>query len=113
MLESLLRLGRTLGVQVVAQGIETPEQLRALGRMGCELGQGPLFSPPLEAAQALKLAEARSPGGYAGGLNLVGRLGVAVLWIDYCPAHHFAFNKEICFPASSDSDAAFRCSMGA
>jgi Amt family ammonium transporter len=57
MLESLLRLGQTLGMQVVAQGIETPEQLRALGRMGCQLGQGPLLSPPLEAAQAAKLAE--------------------------------------------------------
>jgi diguanylate cyclase (GGDEF)-like protein/PAS domain S-box-containing protein len=56
-LESLLRLGRKLGVQVVAQGIETPEQLRALALMGCDLGQGPLFSQPLEAAQALKLAE--------------------------------------------------------
>jgi Amt family ammonium transporter len=56
-LESLLRLGRTLGVAVVAKGIETPEQLRALGRMGCELGQGLLFSPALEAAQALKMAE--------------------------------------------------------
>lgn len=57
MLESLLRLVRTLGVQVVAQGIESIEQLRALSRMGCELGQGPLFSPALEAAAALKLAE--------------------------------------------------------
>ena len=56
-LESLLRLGRTLGVQVVAQGIQTPEQLRALTRMGCQLGQGPLLSPALDAAQALKLAE--------------------------------------------------------
>jgi EAL domain-containing protein (putative c-di-GMP-specific phosphodiesterase class I) len=44
-------------VQVVAQGIETPEQLRALTRMGCQLGQGPLLSPPLDAIQALKLAE--------------------------------------------------------
>jgi len=57
LLESLLRLGRTLGVQVVAQGIETPEQLRALSRMGCELGQGLLFSPALDSGQALKLAE--------------------------------------------------------
>lgn len=56
-LESLLKLVRTLGVQAVAQGIETPEQLRALKRMGCELGQGPLFSPALDAAQALTLAE--------------------------------------------------------
>ncbi len=56
-LESLLRLSRTLGVRVVAQGIETSEQLSALCRMGCEMGQGPLFSPPLEAVSALKLAE--------------------------------------------------------
>jgi EAL domain-containing protein (putative c-di-GMP-specific phosphodiesterase class I) len=56
-LDSLLRLGRTLGVQVVAQGIETPEQLRALARMGCELGQGSLLSPLLDAPQALALAE--------------------------------------------------------
>jgi Amt family ammonium transporter len=57
LLDSLLRLGHTLGVQVVAQGIETPEQLRVLGRMGCEFGQGSVFSAPLDAAQALKLAE--------------------------------------------------------
>jgi EAL domain-containing protein (putative c-di-GMP-specific phosphodiesterase class I) len=56
-LESLLKLGRTLGVQVVAQGIETNEQLRALMRLGCDLGQGRLLSPILDAAQALQLAE--------------------------------------------------------
>jgi diguanylate cyclase (GGDEF)-like protein/PAS domain S-box-containing protein len=58
MLESLLKLGRTLGVQVVAQGIETNEQLRALLQLGCELGQGNLLSPGLDAVQALQLAEA-------------------------------------------------------
>jgi len=56
-LESLLRLGRTLGVQVVAQGIETNEQLRGLMRLGCDLGQGRLLSPNLDALQALQLAE--------------------------------------------------------
>ncbi|MGA2890512.1 MAG: EAL domain-containing protein [Terracidiphilus sp.] len=56
-LESLIHLGAKLGVQVVAQGIETPEQMEALGRMGCELGQGPLLSPPLEPSQAQKFAE--------------------------------------------------------
>jgi Amt family ammonium transporter len=56
-LESLLRLGRTLGVQVVAQGIETSEQLRALMRLGCDLGQGRLLSADLDAANALQLAE--------------------------------------------------------
>jgi Amt family ammonium transporter len=56
-LESLLHLGRTLGVQVVAQGIETAEQLEALCRLGCELGQGQLLSDALEAKEAHKLAE--------------------------------------------------------
>jgi EAL domain-containing protein (putative c-di-GMP-specific phosphodiesterase class I) len=56
-LESLLKLGRTLGVQVVAQGIDTSEQLRALMRLGCDLGQGRLLSPNLDAVQALQLAE--------------------------------------------------------
>ena len=56
-LEALLRLGRTLGVQVVAQGIDTSEQLRALMRLGCDLGQGRLLSPSLDGLQALQLAE--------------------------------------------------------
>jgi EAL domain-containing protein (putative c-di-GMP-specific phosphodiesterase class I) len=57
-LESLIHLGNTLGLQIVAQGIETPKQLAALSRMGCALGQGPLLSPPLEPERALALAEA-------------------------------------------------------
>ena len=57
-LESLIRLCNTLGLQIVAQGIETQQQLAALSRMGCALGQGPLFSAPLDAERALALAEA-------------------------------------------------------
>jgi diguanylate cyclase (GGDEF)-like protein/PAS domain S-box-containing protein len=57
-LESIIRLGNILGLQIVAQGIETSQQLAALSRMGCALGQGPLFSPPLDAERALALAEA-------------------------------------------------------
>ena len=53
-LESLIQLGRKLGVQVVAQGIETLEQLETLAAMGCELGQGPLLSPALETLEAGK-----------------------------------------------------------
>ena len=56
MRESLIHLGRSLGMQVIAQGIETPEQLDALCRMGCELGQGHLLSYALEPARAAKLA---------------------------------------------------------
>jgi Amt family ammonium transporter len=56
-LESLIHLGGKLGVQVVAQGIETQAQVKALIRLGCELGQGPLFSPAVDSSQAQKLAE--------------------------------------------------------
>jgi Amt family ammonium transporter len=56
-LESLIQLGLKLGVQVVAQGIKSAEQLDALVRLGCELGQGPLLSPALQPSQAQKLAE--------------------------------------------------------
>jgi diguanylate cyclase (GGDEF)-like protein/PAS domain S-box-containing protein len=56
-LESLIHLGNELGMRVVAQGVETPEQLGALIRMGCELAQGPLISPALEPVAAQRLAE--------------------------------------------------------
>jgi diguanylate cyclase (GGDEF)-like protein/PAS domain S-box-containing protein len=56
-LESLIGLGLKLGVQVVAQGIETKEQVDALVRMGCELGQGRLLSPALDSASAHEFAE--------------------------------------------------------
>ena len=54
--ESLIHLGRTLGVQVVAQGIETTEQLDALCLMGCQLGQGHLLSYELEPSLAFNVA---------------------------------------------------------
>src|SRR5208282_4990815 len=56
-LESLIHLGHTLGMQVVAQEIETAAQLDALCRMGCELGQGPLLSYALDPARATELME--------------------------------------------------------
>jgi len=59
MVQALMQLGHTLGVQMMAQGIETPEQLEALNRMGCELGQGSLLSKPLEASQATLGRESR------------------------------------------------------
>lgn len=59
-LEWVIGLGHMLGVQVIAQGIETHEQIGALVRMGCLAGQGAMLSLPLNAAQAFALAEMRS-----------------------------------------------------
>jgi EAL domain-containing protein (putative c-di-GMP-specific phosphodiesterase class I) len=44
-----INLARELGVRVIANGIESPGQLAALRDMGCEFGQGFLFSIPLPA----------------------------------------------------------------
>ncbi len=56
LVQSIVQICRTMEMQVVAQGIDTPEQLDALCGLGCELGQGPLLSSPLEPAQAQILA---------------------------------------------------------
>ncbi len=45
-------LGLTLGMDVVAEGIETPVQLELLQQLQCELGQGYLFAKPLPATKA-------------------------------------------------------------
>jgi PAS domain S-box-containing protein len=56
LVESLIHVGKSVGVQVLAQGIETAEQLTALRHLGCELGQGHLLSHALEPSRAQQLA---------------------------------------------------------
>ena len=46
--EATINLSHTLGLGVVAEGIETPEQLAILQNLGCDYGQGYLFSKPVE-----------------------------------------------------------------
>ena len=46
---TILALSQQLGLTVVAEGIETPQHLQQLQKLGCELGQGYLFSQPLTA----------------------------------------------------------------
>jgi diguanylate cyclase (GGDEF)-like protein/PAS domain S-box-containing protein len=49
---AIVTLGRALRMQVLGEGVETPEQLSALGRLGCDLAQGFLLAPPLPLAEA-------------------------------------------------------------
>ena len=58
---TIVELARVLGMNVVAEGIETAEQYRMLRDMGCRYGQGFLFSRPLPEAEVTKLL--RLPGG--------------------------------------------------
>jgi diguanylate cyclase (GGDEF)-like protein/PAS domain S-box-containing protein len=43
---AVVQLGSSLGLSVVAEGVETPLQLTQLREMGCEFGQGYLFGRP-------------------------------------------------------------------
>jgi EAL domain-containing protein (putative c-di-GMP-specific phosphodiesterase class I) len=60
---AVLTLGQALGKRVVAEGIETAEQLAILRRLGVHAGQGYLLSRPLRPEQvpALLYAPAALP----------------------------------------------------
>ena len=45
---AIIALGASLSLDVVAEGIELPEQASALEELGCELGQGYLFAKPMD-----------------------------------------------------------------
>jgi diguanylate cyclase (GGDEF)-like protein len=44
--DAIVRLGQTLRMETIAEGIETDEQLVALRSLGCQYGQGYLFGRP-------------------------------------------------------------------
>jgi EAL domain-containing protein (putative c-di-GMP-specific phosphodiesterase class I)/ActR/RegA family two-component response regulator len=50
--QSSIELARRLKMHSVAEGIETDAQLITLRQMGCDYGQGFLFAPPMEFAEA-------------------------------------------------------------
>ncbi len=54
--EAIIRLADTFGLAAVAEGIDDPRQLEALDAMGCALGQGFLFSRPLDLSDAIDYA---------------------------------------------------------
>jgi EAL domain-containing protein (putative c-di-GMP-specific phosphodiesterase class I) len=57
---TIIELARVLGLDVVAEGIETREQCRLLRQLGCRYGQGFLFARPMTAAAVSELL--RLPG---------------------------------------------------
>ena len=51
-IRTIIALGHSLNLEIIAEGIETTEQLKQLTQLGCEYGQGFLFSKGLDAIGA-------------------------------------------------------------
>ena len=54
---TVIAMAHSLGLNVVAEGVETPEQLAFLRQHGCDIVQGYWLSPPMEAAQCLRFIQ--------------------------------------------------------
>jgi diguanylate cyclase (GGDEF)-like protein/PAS domain S-box-containing protein len=52
--EAIIAMAHKLGIKVIAEGIETPQQLTALTAAGCDFGQGYLFSKPISGEELEK-----------------------------------------------------------
>ena len=59
---AIVGLGRSLGMDVVAEGIESAEQLALLKRIGCTYGQGHLFGAPVSGQHYLEMLLAQQRG---------------------------------------------------
>lgn len=55
--KAIVLIGKTLGMKVVAEGVETREQLGSLAAMGCDFVQGYLVSKPVPAADFGRMPE--------------------------------------------------------
>jgi diguanylate cyclase (GGDEF)-like protein/PAS domain S-box-containing protein len=63
LVETIVNMAHSLKLQVVAEGVETEEQLEFLRGLGCDFAQGFLFSRPLSAADFRKTAKGWSNNG--------------------------------------------------
>jgi diguanylate cyclase (GGDEF)-like protein len=55
LIPAMIGIARTMEMSVIAEGIETPQQLALLRELNCDFSQGFLFAPPLEVQKAVDL----------------------------------------------------------
>ncbi|MCU0831763.1 MAG: ammonium transporter [Rhizobiaceae bacterium] len=53
--QAIVQLGKSLGLKVIAEGVETTDQFDALDRLDCDEIQGYLFSPPVSEISTLSM----------------------------------------------------------
>lgn len=58
--KAIVGMGRGLGMRVIAEGVETPEQADYLKKIGCEKAQGYLYGKPMAADDILNLLSSRA-----------------------------------------------------
>jgi diguanylate cyclase (GGDEF)-like protein/PAS domain S-box-containing protein len=63
---AIINLGHSLGLKVIAEGIETKGQLERLERLGCDEGQGDLLGPPYDAVDFEERVLGAKPSAAAG-----------------------------------------------
>lgn len=61
--ETVIAMAKKLGIEVVAEGVETRVQHQTLARLGCDYVQGYLYSRPLPAVELTRLLELDTPLG--------------------------------------------------
>jgi EAL domain-containing protein (putative c-di-GMP-specific phosphodiesterase class I) len=59
---TIIDMGRSLELEVIAKGVEDSEQLQFLRNHGCYYAQGRLFGEPMEAAQLLAMLAGQNSG---------------------------------------------------
>jgi diguanylate cyclase (GGDEF)-like protein len=59
-IKAMASMARSLGITVVAEGVETPEQAFQLQQLGCEYAQGYWFYKPLDSESAIQLLLSRT-----------------------------------------------------
>jgi EAL domain-containing protein (putative c-di-GMP-specific phosphodiesterase class I) len=62
LVRTIIDMGKSLGLEVIAEGVESSEQLEFLRRHGCYFAQGRLFADALEARQLLALLTSQMTG---------------------------------------------------
>ena len=55
LISSMVQLGHAMSMQIVGEGIEFPEQLESLRRLGCDIAQGFHLSPPIGTDEVTEL----------------------------------------------------------
>jgi EAL domain-containing protein (putative c-di-GMP-specific phosphodiesterase class I) len=58
----VVAMGRRMGLRVVAEGIETPEERDVLAELGCDLAQGYCLGRPMPSLALARFLGARKPG---------------------------------------------------